>query len=130
MTVFTGRNMNAKWAGSDIPDVLSWSVDESGDVATYRSSDTSGGTGRVDGGDDVTASVRAAQGTAAPITSQIKKGDTGVLALYENGTLFWSFEAICLGAQVAVDANSNEVIGYDLSFGWAAQTGSVTRPTP
>ena len=130
MVAFTGKTMNATWAASDIPDVLDWSVDDSGDVATYRSSDTSGGTGRVDGADDLTATVRVAQGTAAAITSQIKKGDVGTLALYENGTLFWSFAAICTGVQVAVSAEGNEVVGYDLAFGWAAQTGSVTRPTP
>ncbi|MCH8853834.1 MAG: hypothetical protein IID41_14455, partial [Planctomycetes bacterium] len=98
------------------------------DTASYRSSDTSGGTGRVASWNDVTAEVEALQDTTTKITSQLKKGDTGVLALFEDGTLNWSFEAIVLGITVNESADSNDPLTYTIRFGWAAQTGSLTRP--
>ena len=125
---FGTQNLKAKFGGVDIIDVVGWSIDDGGDTASYRSSDTSGGTGRVASWNDVTAEVEALQDTTTKITSQLKKGDTGVLALFEDGTLNWSFEVIVLGITVNESADSNDPLTYTIRFGWAAQTGALTRP--
>ena len=124
---FSTVNLNAKFAATDIINVISWSVDDGGDTASYRSSDTSGLTRRVAGWGDITAEVEALQDTSTQVTDATKKGDTGTLALYEDGTLFWSFTAIVLGVTVNVSADSNDPVTYTIRFGM--ETGTITRPT-
>ena len=125
---FSTKNMNAKFGGSDIINVVSWSVDDGGEIVSYRSSDTSGGTGRVDGWNDITAEVEALQNTTTQITDNTKKGDTGTLLLHEDATLKWDFPAIVLGVTVNVSADSNDPVTYTIRFGWDAAAGALTRP--
>ncbi len=127
---FNSKNGDAQWDGADILDVRSWSVDDGGAVNEYVSSDTGGGTGRIDGNDDWTCEVNQFQDASVPLTTVLKKGDTGTIKLEENGTLFWSVPVIVLGVSAQVDIESGALIGYVARFGWQAQTGAITRPTP
>lgn len=124
---FHGKDLDAKWDATSINDVLDWNCNPGGDVAEYVSSDTSGRRGRVDGTSDTTAEVSVLASSSTPVTGVVKKGDTGTLALYENGSLFWSFAAICTDVRARVSAG--ELVGYTLSFAACGQTGAVTHPT-
>lgn len=100
---------------ADIPDVTNWSLSIGGQMHPYGSSDTSGGTKRVAGQKDWTATVTALAQADDPIGV---KGATGTLTLYTYSTSnYFAGTAMIESVDVNVDINTGAPIEYTYSFG-------------
>lgn len=107
------------------PDVREWSVNPSGAIHAYGSSDTAGWKNRVAGTSDWTATVRF-NSQGAGLDTDLMPGGSGTLELIETGAVKWSGDAIVESVDSGASLDDGEIVEYTVNFGG---NGALTAPT-
>ena len=115
-----------------IPDVTSWTVNPMVDTHTYATATVAGVRKRIIGHADWTATVEALAQGSGPDPAALVEGAGGTLALYEDGSQYWSGVCVCQSVTVTVPIDDGGPVTYTYTFeGNGALTeagGSGTAP--
>lgn len=112
------QNGKVSFAGTDLEDVLSWTLNRGSDNPPYVSSSTGGQTKRVEGNKDWTATVNVLLNDGDDLA--FAEGDKGSLGLFTS-TLpasggKWTGDSIVASIEPEIDVNGNSIVGASITF--------------
>jgi hypothetical protein len=138
-TALTGRTGKFVVASTLIARTTSWSVNPTmASTSEWGDSDGEGYTNRAAGRRDATFEAEGKYDTASEQFDLFVPGDIAVAVLWmDNVALYWDFpRALCDDFSLSVDIDSEEVIGWDSSWGAdgifyrPGQSGATSRSLP
>lgn len=123
----TGRTGKFVVGTTQVAKTTKWDVNPTlASSSEWGDSDSGGFTNRRAGRKDCTFNAEGKYSKTASQFTLFKEGDTAIAVLWMNATLYWDFPcALCDNFTVAVDIDSQEVIGW--TSAWGAD-GAYYRP--
>lgn len=122
----TGRGGSVSLNGSSILRIKNWSASETRRGGSeWGDSDANGGTNRSAGADDCTFTCEGVYDTTGSIIAQLEVNEVYAVVLSSVGGPGYTFaRALCTDFSLNVNADTEEVIGWNASFG---VDGTYTR---
>lgn len=123
----TGRGGRFSVDDALVARITEWSVNPTmASTSEWGDSDSSGYTNRAAGRRDCTFDASGKYDTTDEVFDLFEPGDNVQASLWQNSTVYWDFpRALCDDFSITVDVDSEEVIGWESSFG---SDGEFTRP--
>lgn len=117
-TVRTAKDAKAVFDDILVLRMTQWTINPSTSETTWGDSDSEGFTNRKGARRDGTGTVQGKFDTDRTIYDLVREGDEIKLALWENGTDYWSIpNALVQNYTLTYDQDTKEVVGWNLSWG-------------